>query len=431
MNRQAPCKPIGETPLPARGPYSVFAAGHQSTKLEEFFMLIQNGLVFTEEERFIPLSIRTDDDKITALISEDDKKDDKEETDTVIDASGCYVIPGLTDIHFHGCDGYDFCDNDLEAYEKIAAFCLQNGVTSICPATMTMPKELLNGICETAAAFHSMQKKGGRFSDGADLIGIHMEGPFISQAKKGAQNAAYICDPNEEDVERYLTLSGGLVKLISLAPELSNALPVIKKYKDKTAFSIAHTEADYACAKAAMDAGALHVTHLYNAMPPLHHRDSGVIGAAADTEHCYVELICDGLHISAPVVRATFRLFPDRVLLISDSMRAAGKPDGTYTLGGQDVSVHGNKAVLADGTIAGSVTPLFSCMLTAVSMGIPLEKAVAAATIHPCRSVGMDRLYGSISPGKKAHLLLLDKESLQIRQILKDGKCMKPKCDKR
>lgn len=382
-------------------------------------MLIQNGLVFTEEERFMPLSIQTDSDKITALINENDAPNAKEEKDTVIDASGCIVIPGLTDIHFHGCDGYDFCDNDLEAYERIAAFCLQNGVTSICPATMTMPKELLNGICETAAAFRSMQKNDGRFLDCADLIGIHMEGPFISNAKKGAQNAAYICDPNEEDVERYLTLSNGLVKLISLAPELPNALSVIKKYKGKTAFSIAHTEADYACAKAAMDAGALHVTHLYNAMPPLYHRDGGVIGAAADTKDCYVELICDGLHISAPVVRATFRLFPDRVLLISDSMRAAGKPDGTYTLGGQDVSVNGNKAVLADGTIAGSVTPLFQCMLTAVSMGIPLEKAIAAATIHPCRSIGADRLYGSISVGKKAHMLILDKKTLEIRHIIK------------
>lgn len=218
----------------------------------------------------------------------------------------------------------------------------------------TFKRHLRNG---SRFSFHAEK---GRTLFGRRRSDRHPYGrPFYQSGEKGAQNAAYICDPNEEDVERYLTLSGGLVKLISLAPELSNALPVIKKYKDKTAFSIAHTEADYACAKAAMDAGALHVTHLYNAMPPLHHRDSGVIGAAADTEHCYVELICDGLHISAPVVRATFRLFPDRVLLISDSMRAAGKPDGTYTLGGQDVSVHGNKAVLADGTIAGSVTPSF------------------------------------------------------------------------
>ncbi|MDE7248923.1 MAG: amidohydrolase family protein, partial [Lachnospiraceae bacterium] len=208
------------------------------------------------------------------------------------------------------------------------------------------------------------------------------------------------------------------IKLISLAPELPGALSVIEKYKEKTAFSIAHTEADYAIAKAAMDAGALHVTHLYNAMPPFHHRDSGVIGAAADSSDCYVELICDGLHVSAPVVRATFRLFPDRVILISDSMRAAGKPDGSYTLGGQEVHVCKNKAVLADGTLAGSVTPLFQCMLNAVAMGIPLEKAVAAATIHPCRSIGMDGMYGSIRVGKKKHMLLVERGNLRIRRII-------------
>lgn len=387
-------------------------------------MLIQNGLVFTQDERFLPLTIRTDGERITT-VSESIPVPAEEKSESVIDASGCYVIPGLTDIHFHGCDGYDFCDNSLEAYEKIASFCLRHGVTSICPATMTLQMEILNDICKTAAVFHSLQAEKNNFQNCAELIGIHMEGPFISQAKKGAQNAAYICPPDDDSIERFLSLSKGLVKLISLAPELPNALSVIKKYKEKTAFSIAHTEADYATAKEAMAAGALHVTHLYNAMPPFHHRDSGVIGAAADTENCYVELICDGLHVSPPAVRAAFRLFPDRVILISDSMRATGRPDGAYTLGGQEVNVHGNKAVLADGTIAGSVTPLHQCMLTAVSMGIPLEKAIAAATIHPCRSIGADSLYGSISPGKKAHMLLLNKETLQIEQIIKGEEVLK------
>lgn len=386
-------------------------------------MLIKNGLVFTEEQKFLSLSVRTDHNIITALTEEENRIRQTEENEPVIDAAGCYVIPGLTDIHFHGCDGYDFCDNSIEACDAIASFCLKNGVTSICPATMTMPSETLDGICKTAASFSSMQsgqqtEKQGDFNH-ADLIGIHMEGPFISRAKKGAQNEAYIIPPDSALIERWLTLSDGLVKLISLAPELPNALSCIESCKNKVAFSIAHTEADYVTAKAAMDAGALHVTHLYNAMPPFHHRDSGVIGAASDTKDCYVELICDGLHISAPVVRAVFRLFEGRVILISDSMRATGKPDGTYTLGGQEVTVRKNKATLSDGTIAGSVTPLFQCMRTAVSMGIPLETAVAAATVNPCRSIGMDHLYGSIAPGKKAHFLLLDKETLQIKRIIK------------
>lgn len=382
-------------------------------------MIIKNGLVFTEEYQFSSLSILTDNDKITALIPAESHLPKPEEAETVIDASGCYVIPGLTDIHFHGCDGYDFCDNSMEACEAIASFCLKNGVTSICPATMTMPAETLDNICQTAASFSSLQSKREADTTYADLVGIHMEGPFISRAKKGAQNEAYIIPPDADLVERWISLSKGLVKLISLAPEVPGALSCIENCKGKTAFSIAHTEADYTAAKAAMDAGANHVTHLYNAMPSFHHRDSGVIGAAADTKDCFVELICDGLHVSPPVVRATFRLFKDRVILISDSMRATGKPDGTYTLGGQDVTVRGNRAALPDGTIAGSVTPLFQCMRNAVSMGIPLETAVAAAAINPCRSIGTDRKYGSIAPGKKAHFLLLDRETLEMKRIVK------------
>lgn len=385
-------------------------------------MLIQNGLVYTKDECFAPLSIRTDGDRITSLTPPVCGIPKREESEPVIDASGCYVIPGLTDIHFHGCNGYDFCDNSLEAYEKIAHFCLKNGVTSICPATMTMPAEVLDGICKTAADFHAMQMTGGKFTGCADLIGIHMEGPFINRAKKGAQNGAYICAPDVSSIKRWLALSKGLVKLISLAPELPNALACITQYQEEISFSIAHTDADYHTAKAAMEAGALHVTHLYNAMPPFHHRDSGVIGAAADTKDCYVELICDGLHICPSVVRATFQLFSNRVILISDSMRATGKADGIYSLGGQEVTVEKNKAVLADGTIAGSITPLFQCMLTAVSMGIPFETAIAAATIHPCRSIGMDGLYGSIEPGKKAHFLLLDRETLELKRIIKGSK---------
>ena len=170
----------------------------------------------------------------------------------------------------------------------------------------------------------------------------------------------------------------------------------------------------------AFAAGADHVTHLYNAMPPFTHRAPGVIGAAFDTEKAFVELICDGVHIDPAVVRATFKLFgADRVILISDSMEATGKPDGTYSLGGQEVHVNGNRATLADGTIAGSATPLYRCMLTAVSMGIPLEDAIPAATINPCRSIGIDKDYGSLKAGKKAHFLVLSKADLSIKAVIK------------
>lgn len=373
-------------------------------------MYIVNALVYTDSKEFVPLTVHTSDDKIVEILEPDSPIDSGEK---VIDGSGCYCIPGLTDIHFHGCNGYDFCDGTQKAYQEMADFELKHGVTSICPATMTLPADTLTHICEEAAIFQKNQTQG------ADLVGIHMEGPFINPVRKGAQNASFVQSPDYALIDKWYDASKGLVKLITLAPEQKGALECIRRFHGKIAFSIGHTDADYNTAVASLEAGANHITHLYNAMPPFHHRNSGVIGAAYDCDSCYTELICDGIHVSAPVVRTTFRLCKDRIILISDSMRAAGMPDGNYTLGGQDVTVKGSLALLADGTIAGSATPLLDCMRTAVSMGISLEDAVAAATITPCRSIGIDKQYGSLTPGKKAHMILLEQQSLALRKVIK------------
>lgn len=395
-------------------------------------MIIQNGLVFTENFTFEPLTIRTTKDKIVELcvpatIDSDTTSHTSASAshevfvcpdDTVFDASGCLVLPGLTDIHFHGCVGHDFCEGTKEALEAIAAFSLSKGVTSICPATMTLPEAELSRICKTAADFSASQQTE---SATADLIGIHMEGPFINAHKKGAQNEAYIQTPSASILNTWQKDAKGLIKLVSLAPELPGAIDCIRKCHDAFRFSVAHTEADYETALNAFQNGADHITHLYNAMPPFTHRAPGVIGAAFDTPDCFAEIICDGVHITPSAVRAAFRLFgKERMILISDSMEATGKPDGTYSLGGLSVNVCGNRATLSDGTLAGSVTPLYECMRTAVSMGIPLADAVRAATLNPCRSIGMDDLYGSIAPDKKAHFLILDKEDLSIRAVIKN-----------
>lgn len=379
-------------------------------------MIIKNGLVFTEDNTFGPATVITNGD----LITEVSASAETETSGEVFDAAGCYVIPGLTDVHFHGCDGHDFCDGTREAFDAIAAFELAHGVTSICPATMTLSADMLSDICKNAAAYRSAQEKGETREDASDLIGIHMEGPFINAHKKGAQNEAYVQEPSAEKIRRWQKDAEGLVRLISLAPERPGAIECIRECSRDFRFSIAHTESDYDTAMKAFEAGADHVTHLYNAMPPFTHRAPGVIGAASDTPKSFVELICDGVHIAPSVVRATFRLFgDDRVVLISDSMEATGKPDGVYSLGGLEVHVKGNHATLSDGTLAGSATPLYRCMLTAVSMGIPLESAVRAATINPCRSIGVDDTYGSIRKGKKAHFLILNKDDLSIKAIIK------------
>lgn len=198
---------------------------------------------------------------------------------------------------------------------------------------------------------------------------------------------------------------------------MPGAFELIEALKDETAISLGHTSADYDTARRALDAGARHITHLFNAMAPFSHREPGLIGAAAEDQNCMAELICDGIHVHASAVRAAFAMFPGRIVLISDSMRAAGMGDGEYTLGGQRVRVKGKLATLSDGTIAGSVTNLYDCMRTAVSFGIPLEQAVAAATINPAKSIGIDNEAGAIAAGKQADVLLVDRDLRLVRVI--------------
>ena len=261
----------------------------------------------------------------------------------------------------------------------------------------------------------------------ADLVGVNMEGPFISRVKKGAQDERNIIPCDTEVCDRFLRASEGLVKFIGIAPEESeDSVSFIRAVKDRVNVSLAHTNADYDTAMKAFEAGADHAVHLYNAMPPFVHREPGMIGAVYDSKHVMAEIICDGVHIHPAAVRATFEMLgEDRMILISDSMRATGMPDGSYTLGGLDVNVVGNRATLAsDGTIAGSATNLMDCMKTAVkAMKIPLETAVACATINPAKSLGIDAEYGSICPGKKAHIVLMDQE-LHVQKVIKDGELL-------
>lgn len=375
-------------------------------------MIIKNASVYTENGFFV-----TKDIYINGKEFVDCKE--KAEDGKVIDASGCYAIPGLTDIHFHGCMGYDFCDGTREAVDAMAAYEASVGVTNIVPATMTLSEEMLYQICRTARAY---QEEGGH-EGRARFHGINMEGPFVSLAKKGAQNGEYIHRPDLDMFDRLNEASGNCVKLLAIAPEEEGAMELIEKRHRQTVISLAHTCADYDTAMQAFEKGACHVTHLYNAMPPYTHRAPGVIGAAADTEKAEAELICDGVHIHPSAVRTTFKIFgDDRIILISDSMRATGLEDGDYTLGGQDVRVTGNLAALKDGTIAGSVTNLLDCMRTAVlSMGIPLESAVKCAAVNSAKSVGIYENHGSISPGKKADVVLLKKDGLLLHQVILDG----------
>lgn len=339
--------------------------------------------------------------------------------------AGTYILPGLVDTHFHGCAGYDFCDGTAQAMRAIASYEVVHGVTTICPATMTLSEEVLTQICAVCAEAAETEKVCGDIPLKEILRGIYLEGPFISVEKKGAQNPAYIHKPDLAMLRRLQEAAQGMIRMAVAAPEVEGAMDLIREGREEFRFSIAHTCADYETAKQAIEAGARHVTHLYNAMPPFTHRQPGVIGAAAEDDKTEVELICDGIHIHPAVVKSTFRLFgADRVILISDSMMATGMEDGEYALGGQPVTVRGNRAVLKDGTIAGSATNLYDCMRTAIRMGVPKEAAVRAATINPARAVGLEAECGVLLPGRRADILVADRE-FALLSVLKSGRAVK------
>lgn len=371
-------------------------------------MRITGGQVFDLEQGFVSRDVCFDGEKL-----EQGSAGGK-----TYDASGCYVIPGLTDLHFHGCVGEDFSDATPDGLQKMADYELSRGVTQICPAGMTLGEDQLTRICQNAAA-HRAKNPGG-----AELVGLHLEGPFLCKAKKGAQNEAFLHDPDPAMLHRLQQAAQGMVKLVTLAAEQPGALEFIRSaQEDGITVSLGHTTADYDTACAAYEAGARQATHLFNAMPPFTHRAPGVVGAAFDHPQVKVELISDGVHIHPSVVRAVFQLFgAGRVILISDSLRATGMPDGRYPFGGQEIEVHGNRATMADdpNTLAGSVSDLMACMRSAVSFGIPLHDAVRAAAVNPAQVLGVFDRLGSLDVGKTANLAILD-QNLNLKDVFFRG----------
>lgn len=346
--------------------------------------------------------------------------------DIVFDAEGLIVLPGLMDIHIHGCMGHDFCDGTQEALETMANYLLSQGITAFCPTSMTLPEEELAKIFANAALFKERQDKGE--VGGAKLIGINMEGPFIAPEKLGAQNPHYVHKPDVDMFRRLQTAANGLIKLVTLAPELEGAMEFIDELHDDVHISLGHTNATYETVMEAFYRGADHVTHLFNAMTPFDHREPGMVGAAMDFRNIAVELICDGIHLHPATVGFANRHFNDPhceglPVFISDSMEATGLADGQYELGKQPVTKTGNKAILTGtNTIAGSVTNLMECLRwTTYNTSLTQREAIRACTYTPALSLDLSSSYGSLGPGKYADLLLVD-ESLNIKHIIQNGK---------
>ncbi len=318
--------------------------------------------------------------------------------------AGCdTVVPGMVDIHLHGNSGKDFSDGDYDGLKTIAGYLARHGTTSFSATSMTLPEGVIEKACRNAVRMRDEAPKGC-----ARLRGMTMEGPFFSEAKKGAQAAAHLRLPDINMLRRLQAEADGLIRIVCVAPELEGALPFIREAAGEGYIvSAAHTGANYDEAVRGFEAGISHVTHLFNAMPPLLHREPGVIGAAAERPNVSAELIGDGVHVHASAVRAAFKLFgPERMCLVSDAIPAAGLPEGaTAMLGGQRVTIKGGRAVLDSGTLAGSITALYDCVRSVIGMGIPAEYALRCATANPAKVIGAGDI-GVIAEGKRADFLI-------------------------
>ena len=381
-------------------------------------IIIINGTIITPFHLVSSKAIIVEKGRIKEIVNREELSTATLTGAEVIEAKDKFITPGYIDIHVHGGGGSDVMDGDYEAINQIAITHSHFGTTSFLPTTMTMNKDKiirsLRSICEAV-------KKG---TAGAEILGIHMEGPYINSEKKGAQREEDIKKVSIEEFSEFNQASGNLIRLVTIAPEMPGAIDFIKYLdKQKIIVSVGHSNATYAQVQAGIQAGLSHVTHTFNAMRGLHHREPGVVGAALTSPELTVEVIADGIHIHPIVLKILTKIKEgEKIVLMTDAMRAAGLKEGTYDLGGQEVIVAKGQARLKDGTLAGSVLTMDKAVKNMVNkVGIPLSKAIQMASFNPAKSIGVDDKKGSLEPGKDADIVILNK-NLEAELTMVAGK---------
>lgn len=379
-------------------------------------MIFCNGLVFVNG-KFDKMDVVVRDGKIVEL-GKNLLEQMHGETE-IIDCKDKMIWPGLFDIHTHGCLGYDFSKANVDEIGVMCKFYARNGVTSVLATTMTNEeRQYARAMKNIGKAMRQQETRDE--PQQAQIQGINMEGPFLGKEKKGAHNEQFLRGISQQLIDEYQALSGNAIRLVDLDAQLPNALSFIRENKDQFTLSLAHTNCDYETAVAAVKEGVTHVTHLFNAMRPLLHREPGLVGAAFDMG-LYAEIICDGVHVHPAVIRLMFAAMQERMVLISDSINPTGLEDGEYMAGGLLVCVKNHRAYLQDGTLAGSTITLFDAVKKAVEFGVPLEVAVRSASYLPAKAVRMEEQVGSIACGRGADLLIVDKD-LNLCKVIIKGK---------